>query len=446
MLHRPANKNNLVDMLYIPVFILIFFSSLCQSEDKLTQAKPLFPEDVLVSEGGDFALGFFSPNSSDKKLYIGIWYNKIPERTVVWVANRDNPITAPSSAKLSISNHSELVLSDSRGHTLWTATKKKSGGAGAFAVLLNSGNFVLRFQNGTDIWQSFDHPTDTILPTMRIVLRHKGKTARSCSAWKGPDDPSTGDIFFSLDPTSNLQTFIWNGTSPHFRFSVLNDVTVSGGTYKSNDTSIIYQATVDTGDEFYYTYTVSAGSPYMRMSLEYTGKSRLLSWNNSTSSWAVISVQPEADCDLYASCGPFGYCDLTEEVPTCRCPDGFEPINSLNFSRGCQRKKALKCGNNNHFMTMPNMKLPDKFLHIANRSFEQCVAECCKNCSCTAYAYADLSTASTSGDKSRCLIWTGDLIDMEMEKKDGFSISENLYVRVAGSPGMHVLIISFSFP
>lgn len=423
-------------MMYIPIFILIFLSSLCQSDDQLTHTKPLFPKDTLISAGGDFALGFFSPTNSSNKLYIGIWYNKVPERTVVWIANRDSPITTSTSAKLAISNNSELVLSDSQGHIFWMATSNTSGGAGAFAVLLSSGNFVLRSPNGTGIWQSFDHPTDTVLPTMRILLSYKSQPATRFLAWKGLDDPSTGDISCSMDPaSSDLQMFIWNGTSPYFRFSVLNDVPVSGGTYQSNSTSVTYQGMmVNTDDETYYTFTVFAGSPYMHFSLHYTGKMRSLVWKNSTSSWAVISETPSAvGCDLYASCGPFGYCDRTKAVPTCQCPDGFELVDGLNFSRGCRRREELKCGAENYFMTMPNMKIPDKFLHIKNRTFDQCAAECTRNCSCMAYAYANLSTVGTTGDASRCLVWTGDLIDMEKA-----SFLENLYIRLGESPGMRV--------
>ncbi|XP_022684489.1 G-type lectin S-receptor-like serine/threonine-protein kinase B120 isoform X1 [Setaria italica] len=420
----------MMDMVYIPIFILVFFSSLCQSNDQLTQAKPLFLKDKLVSEGGDFALGFFSPTNSSRKLYIGIWYNSIPERTVVWVANRDNPINSPSSAKLAITNNSELMLSDSQGRSIWK-TNNTRGGAGAFAVILNSGNFVLRLPNGRDIWQSFDHPTDTTLPTMRLILSYKAQSAATrFFAWKGPDDPSTGDISCSMDPPFNLQMFIWNRTLPYIRFSIVNGVSVTGGTYQSNGSSIVmYQEMINTRDELYYKYTVSPGSPYTRLSLDYTGKFRLLSWSSAASSWAVIFERPTADCDLYASCGPFGYCDLTEAIPTCHCPDGFEVVDQLNFSRGCRRKEAIKCGKESYFTTMPNMKVPDKFLHIRNRSFDQCASECTRNCSCVAYAYANLSNAGTTGDTSRCLVWTGDLIDMEKA-----SFAENLYIRLGESP------------
>jgi hypothetical protein len=79
------------------------------------------------------------------------------------------------------------------------------------------------------------------------------------------------------------------------------------------------------------------------------------------------------------------------------------------------------------------MKVPDKFVYVRNRSFEECTAECDRNCSCTAYAYANLSSILARSGPSRCLVWIGELVDLE---KDG-AIGENLYLRLAGSPGMY---------
>ena len=48
---------------------------------------------TLVSAGGMFEFGFFSPTgSSGNKRYVGIWYHEWDNRTVVWVVNRDGPI------------------------------------------------------------------------------------------------------------------------------------------------------------------------------------------------------------------------------------------------------------------------------------------------------------------------------------------------------------------
>ncbi|XP_066363751.1 G-type lectin S-receptor-like serine/threonine-protein kinase B120 [Miscanthus floridulus] len=416
----------------IPILIILL-SLLCQSdEDQLTQAKALSPGDVLISKDGAFALGFFFAGNSNKSLYIGIWYNKVPERTVVWVANRDNPVIASSSAKLAINNKPELVLSDSQGRTHWTTTTMNSttaGGTGAFAALLSSGNFVLRTPTGETIWQSFDHPTDTLLPSMRLLLNHKAQVPTRLVSWKGPDDPSTGNFSYGVDPNSNLQFFTWHGNLPYSRSSVINSASMSTGMSLGNGSSVIYQAIVDTRNDLYYTYKIPEGAPYMRLWLDYTGKIRTQSWNSNTSSWMVVFERPHSSCDLYASCGPFGYCDSVGDVPTCRCPEGFDPIDGVNYSRGCQRKETPRCRKEDSFVTLPAMKAPDKFLYLSNRSFDQCAAECSRNCSCVAYAYTGLSLSDSNGDTSRCLVWTGDLIDMEKA-----SFADNFYLRVAGSP------------
>ncbi|KAK1685656.1 hypothetical protein QYE76_046504 [Lolium multiflorum] len=420
-------------MRYIAIFILLFSSSSCKSHDQLTHAKPLTHGDVFISNGGGFALGFFSyPTSSNASLYLGIWYNNIPgPRTIVWVANRDNPILAPSSPVLAITNSSDLVLSDSQGHTPW-AVKKNSTGAGGIAVLLDEGNLVLRLPNGKITWQSFDHPTDTVLPKMRFLVSYKAKVAMRLVAWKGPDDPSSGDFSCSGDPSSpDLQFVTWNKTEPYCRLTVWSGKSVSGGTYLTNTSSVLYQTTVNSGDEFYVTYTISDNSTLMRLMIDYTGKLKYLRWNRHTSSWAIFGEHLSVPCELYASCGPFSYCDFTQITPACQCVDGFEPDDGVNFfSKGCHRQEALKCGKQSHFAPLSGMKVPDNFLHIRNRSLDECAAECSRNCSCTAYAYSDLSSAGAMADPSRCLVWSGELIDA------GKSISgENMYIRLADSPG-----------
>ncbi|KAJ1272948.1 hypothetical protein BS78_06G242100 [Paspalum vaginatum] len=88
------------------------------------------------------------------------------------------------------------------------------------------------------------------------------------------------------------------------------------------------------------------------------------------------------------------------------------------------------------------MKVPDNFLHIGNRSFDECAAECSTNCSCTAYAYVNMSSAAagTLADASWCLLWTGDLLDMGKVASSG----QNLYLRLAGSQACLMLLASIA--
>ncbi|KAL6314027.1 hypothetical protein AAG906_011761 [Vitis piasezkii] len=66
-----------------------------------------FDPSVKISSGQSFELGFFSPGKSENR-YLGIWYKSTPE-TVVWVANRDDPI-ADSYRVLTITDSGELAL------------------------------------------------------------------------------------------------------------------------------------------------------------------------------------------------------------------------------------------------------------------------------------------------------------------------------------------------
>ncbi|KAL5215492.1 hypothetical protein ABZP36_006893 [Zizania latifolia] len=334
---------------------------------------------------------------------------------------------------LVINNSSDLVLSDSKGHTLWTAAAMNStitGGDGAYAVLLDSGNLVLRLPNGTITWQSFDHPTDTVLPNMKFLVTYKAQVAERLVAWKGPDDPSTGEFSLSGDPNSNFQIIIWHGTRKYRRNIALDAVKVNFGAYGSNTTSIMFETAVITEDEFYGMFTTSDGSPYVRVTLDYMGIVWIRHWNSESSSWTVYPQNSEStgDCARYASCGSFGYCDSTSATPRCQCLDGFEPDGSSS-SRGCRRKQELICGDGNHFVNLPGMKVPDDFLHIRNRSFDECATECSRNCSCTAYTYANLTGDGTMGNLSKCLLWTGELVDTGR-----VTGGQNLYLRLADVP------------
>ncbi|RCV22151.1 hypothetical protein SETIT_4G197400v2 [Setaria italica] len=415
-------------MAALHAFIFLFLICFCYSDDRLTSLTPLYPGDKLISNDGTFALGFFSlTNDSTPRLYLGIWYNNIPERTYVWIANRDDPIVSPS-AELAVTNTSDLVLSDSRRRTVWATENLIAGGVGAAGVLQSSGSFVLQLRNGTHVWQSLDYPTDTILPNFKLWTNYKAHVAVRVVAWKGPQDPSAGDFALSGDPSSwGLQIVIWRGRSRSWRSGVWNGAAASG------ITRFIYSNIVDDGEEIYATYN-AAGGPTTHWKLDYTGSVRFRVWNNQSSSWSVLFERPGNGCLHYGACGPFGYCDITGRVQECKCLDGFEPTDGFagNFSRGCRRKEALACGGGSHFLTLPGMKVPDMFLYIRNRSFEECAAECDRNCSCTAYAYANLSTILTmsASGTSRCLVWMGELLDAE---KAG-DIGENLYLRLAGSP------------
>uniref|UniRef100_A0ACD5XYX9 Uncharacterized protein n=1 Tax=Avena sativa TaxID=4498 RepID=A0ACD5XYX9_AVESA len=429
----------------LTIVVCLLLPHPCASDgDQLAVGEKLSAGQPLVSDGGAFALGFFSPDSArPARQYLGIWYNSIPgPRTVVWVANREAPATDPT---LALSNDSStLVLSDADGRVLWASTGGIAGVNSSSplpAVLENDGNLVLRSPNGTVVWQSFDHPTDTFVPGMKTWLNHRTHEGNRIVSWKSPGDPAPGSFSYGLDPSNSQQQLIWNGTRPYWRTPVWTGSAVT--TYYLGAGTVVYTTVVDTEEEITVRFTVSEGAAPTRYVLTSSGSFQLLSWNGTASAWATLQSWPSTDCSTYGHCGAYGYCDiLAAPAPAaCRCLDGFEPANAAEwsaggFGQGCRRKDQLPpCGDGGEeegFVAMAGMKVPDRFLveEGGNRSAEECAASCAGNCSCAAYAYANLQSSSAKGEVRRCLVWAGDLVDAMMLGAQWAATADTLYLRV----------------
>ncbi|XP_048531459.1 receptor-like serine/threonine-protein kinase SD1-8 [Triticum urartu] len=434
-------------LLWSTVALIVLFLPFSASDDRLVPGKPLSPGNIIVSDGGTFALGFFNPsNSTPSKLYLGIWYNDIPEFTVVWVANRETPANNNTSSPpmLSLTNSSNLIISEgnSGGRVLWMTPNVTTtvGSSTPTAVLLNTGNLVIRLSNGTTLWQSFDHQTDSFLPGMKLRIKsNTPNTVERLVSWKGPGNPLPGRFSYGFDPDTAFQVFLWDGENlvsrsiPWTGFQVMSvDQQQLAATMNVSDL-IVYIAFVDNGDEIYVTYSLADGAPLTRLVLTYFGEYHLESWSSSSSAWAVLWKMPSTECNRYGYCGPYGYCDETATpVPTCKCLDGFEPANKEEwtggrFMAGCLRKEQLHgCGGS--FLALPGMKSPDKLELIGGgmSTFEECAVKCNRNCSCLGYVYRNVSSRRFRGDMT-CMVWTGELVDTGKVGVGG----ETIYLRVA---------------
>ncbi|KAK1352972.1 Bulb-type lectin domain-containing protein [Heracleum sosnowskyi] len=174
-------------------------------------------EETIVSADGEFELGFFSPGSS-KNRYLSIRYKKAGG-IIVWVANRDAPLT-DASGKLTLSSEGTLEIFNSTNSTIWSSNSPKSI-KNPVAQLLNTGNLVIRTGNDPDIenfqWQSYDFPDNTLLPGMKVGKNLATGRDWSFSSWKSNDDPSPGNFQAELDISGYPQIFLWNDSDIYFR-------------------------------------------------------------------------------------------------------------------------------------------------------------------------------------------------------------------------------------
>ncbi|GMP67281.1 hypothetical protein CsSME_00027329 [Camellia sinensis var. sinensis] len=73
----------------VPLLILSFNTHLSKGSDDtntIYAGQFLSGNQTITSQSGVFELGFFTPGNS-QNYYIGIWYKKLPNITVVLVAN-----------------------------------------------------------------------------------------------------------------------------------------------------------------------------------------------------------------------------------------------------------------------------------------------------------------------------------------------------------------------
>ncbi|CAN6331191.1 unnamed protein product [Urochloa humidicola] len=163
--------------------------------DTLAASEALAVGEKLISRNGKFALGFFQfqqgPGTTRKSpgtttittsfspgWYLGIWFNKIPVFTTVWIANREEPINDHELklAQLKISRDGNLVVilnNTSTESIIWSTTGIVSNSTNntTSAVLMNNGNLALlpeTSSNEEPLWQSFDYPTDVGLPGAKV--------------------------------------------------------------------------------------------------------------------------------------------------------------------------------------------------------------------------------------------------------------------------------------
>lgn len=414
-------------LLFILFLVRLFSPS--TAGDGITPGSSVGANQTLVSAGGFFELGFFTPDAASQNRYLGVWFKKIPVHTVVWVANRENPAN-DSTCNLTIGNNGTLILRSGSGTVLWSTAS--SNLANPVAQLLDSGNFVLKDANGGSesiVWQSFDHPSDTLLPGMKLGWNLKTNLDRYLTTWNGTEDPSLGDYSFKLDLQGSPEFYIRNHLKKIYRNGPWMGHEFSGEPEMEPNNVFSFDF-VSNSDEKYYTYKTLNSSVISRFVLNQSMIQRYV-WLDSQASWSLYWSIPRDPCDYYATCGPYGVCN-SNDSPVCDCLEGFTPKSPQNWnmrdgSDGCLRTTPLQCPNGDGFLKMSGMKLPDTSNATVDQSIslEECRLRCLANCSCMAYSSANIGSAGESG----CITWAGDLIDLREFVDNG----EDLYVRLAAS-------------
>ncbi|XP_071706984.1 G-type lectin S-receptor-like serine/threonine-protein kinase At4g27290 [Rutidosis leptorrhynchoides] len=420
-----------LQLLFFSVALLSFLTN-CAAVNTLVVDQDIRDNETIVSANEMYEMGFFSPGNSQYR-YVGIWYKNISPQTVVWVANREPPVTSTFGVFRVNSNGTLLIVNGNNNSLIWSSNYSLPvGNVNIVAKLLDSGNFIVKDNSSSSdedfIWQSFDYPGDTLLAGMKYGKDLITGRYWSMSSWKSLEDPSPGLYETRVDTNGYPQFFRWRGSVLETRFGPWNGVRFSGSLPSKPNPYYTYEF-VCNQKEVYFKYDLYNTSFITRLYMNPEGTRARLNWINATQGWVTNLATAVDMCTPYGVCGPFGHCNYNN-YPGCSCLDGFEPRqpdewNAGNWLGGCQRKKPLKCGDKDGFQRLSGVKLPDtrSSWYDVNMTLVECKKVCKRNCSCTAYANLDMRKGG-----SGCLLWFDDLMDIRENDEN-----QDIFVRIAKS-------------
>ncbi|XP_057750081.1 G-type lectin S-receptor-like serine/threonine-protein kinase At4g27290 isoform X2 [Arachis stenosperma] len=416
-------------------FFLMFFVTPSTSIDSFGMNQSIRDGETLVSAGGSFVLGFFSPGTSTNR-YLGVFYKDASgNQTVMWVANREKPLQNKSGILKFNENGTLQLFSGTTNTSVWSSniSTKDLNSNSSTAQLLDSGNLIVKSSDdGSKIlWQSFDFPGDVLMPGMKIGLNLVTGLDRYLSTWKSADDPARGDYSIKFDPRGYPQIIQMKGVVLNAREGSWNGLYFTGYPYLVQN-NMFRRDFFFNGEEMYYKSEILDGSSYRINRMMPSGIWQTTTWTGQGRGQVKTTTSGGLeDCDNFAFCGSNSVCNMVDNDAACECLKGYVPKfpeqwNVSHWSNGCVRKTASKCDITDGFSKYINMKLPDTSSSWFDKTMnlEECQRSCLKNCSCTAYANLDIRNGGTG-----CLLWFDHLIDMRQFNQMG----QDLFIKVPSS-------------
>ncbi|KAK0586469.1 hypothetical protein LWI29_007492 [Acer saccharum] len=363
-----------------------------------------------LSPSGEFAFGFRQLNNSDLFL-LAIWFNEIPERTIVWYANGDNP--APRGSTLELTTNG-LVVNNPGGQTVWNASPSPTNDSFISvteAAMLDTGNFVLK-GNGSDfVWESFRNPTDTILPTQTLDLGSMLFSKLTPTNFsKGRFELHFDDGSVQLNPVAWPGRFLYNsyynsetnrinssGSGNKFAFNALGDIYI----VKTNgEIAQLSWETITPSVDHYYRATLDFDGVFTQYDYQKNSP--------TNQSWRELRKLPENICTaIYneigsGTCGFNSYCSIQNRRPSCYCPPGYVFVDPSNRFMGCRPNFRQGCGGDDgsrdprelyeiREFSYVNWPLGD-YERLEPYSQKDCEQSCIYDCSCAVAIYNGSTT------------------------------------------------------
>ncbi|XVF39864.1 hypothetical protein PTKIN_Ptkin01aG0066900 [Pterospermum kingtungense] len=388
-----------------PLFLLVLCLALfCRpsssSSDGLQAGSSLSVEtgaDVLTSPDGSFSAGFYPVGQN--AYAFAIWFNKpsccANNCTIVWMANRDQPVNGRSS-NLCLLKSGNLVLNDAGHIPVWeTKTVSQSP---ALLKLEDGGNLVLRDMEGLILWQSYDSPTDTLLPLQPLSENWRLISSRS------PENYSSGYYQLYFD-TDNVLSLMYKGpefSSVYWPSPWLLSWEAGRSTYNNSKLAVLDSLGNFTSTDNFTFLSADYGSTISRMlKMDFDGNLRLYSLKEDGETWVVSWQAFPQPCMVHGCCGPNSICNYIPNFGRkCSCAPGYKMKDKTDWSLGCEPEFTLSCNQTDEvgYLKLRHVEFYGYDYNMyPDVTLEDCEKICSQMCDCKGFQFRFIKAHEPDG-------------------------------------------------
>ncbi|KAJ9560111.1 hypothetical protein OSB04_005271 [Centaurea solstitialis] len=345
-------------------------------------------DDLLVSLNGYFTAGF---NQVGENAYVfAVWLTEqtaTKNRDMVWMANRDSPVKKKRS-KLSLRDDGNLVLTDADEDVIWS-TNTKSTSSSVRLLLNRTGNLMLYDKGeGQPLWQSFDHPTDTLLPNQPFTKNTQLVSSKSSTNY--------GSGFYKLffDDDSILRLH-YNGPETTIVFWPDPSLTTwDAMRFQYIDTR---RASLDSDGKFnssdgLHFLSADYGPDRQRiMRIDIDGNLRVYSLveHGNKKKWEVQWQAISHSCKIHGTCGPNSLCTYSlNSGRKCTCLHGYKMANPIDWSYGCEPEFEPCIRDDCGFIFLRHVEFYGHDVRFFNNiTLDYCKTECLNDNTCRGFQF-----------------------------------------------------------
>ncbi|CAK7355082.1 unnamed protein product [Dovyalis caffra] len=371
------------------LLLSVSFTASAQRQTNISLRSSLTPltNSSWFSPSGLYAFGFYRQGNGYS---IGVFLAGISLNTVVWSAKRDDP-PVPTNATLLFSSDGRVVLQSAQGdETLIDSPSQPA----SLAAMSDSGNFMLYDSDGKIIWQSFDHPTDTLLPTQQLkagaeLVSSASETGHSTGFYRLKMQHDGHLVQYPVDTQDTAPYSYWASGTNGYGDNVTLNLDQDGHLYLLNAT--LFNIKNITVGGYPTKETINM------MKLDADGIFRIYSKNlTRNGNWSAEWSSTEDKCDPKGSCGLNGYCVMNDLEAECRCLPQFAFVNQGNWTSGCERAfraESCKDKNGSGAYTIEEVRFTDwedvPYSTLSVTAKGDCEQACLEDCNCEAALFDD---------------------------------------------------------